>query len=89
MSEREVLQKVHARQQKRMAQVDSYSPEIRACIHDYGLTVVRALLDCGVTKDNRIRHIVETVLNEFSPTRGSYSYQGEFRCNGISKDLSP
>lgn len=81
--------KVQARRQNRMAMVDSLSPEIRACIHDYGLNVVLALLDCGVTKPARIRHIVETVLDEFSPTRGSNSYQGAVKGRGISTDLSP
>lgn len=81
--------KVQARRQNRMAMVDSLSPETRACIHDYGLKVVLALLECGVTKPARIRHVVETVLDEFSPTRGSNSYQGVSRANGISKDLSP
>lgn len=59
-----------------MDRVDEYSPEIRALIHEYGLNVVQALLDAGVAKPRRIKHIVETILDEFSPTRGSYSRQG-------------
>ena len=33
-------------------------------------------MDVGVEKPKHIRHVVETVLNEFSPTRGSFSAQG-------------
>ena len=67
---------VQARRAKRMARVDSYPPEIRELIHDYGLSVVQAFLDCGVREQRHIRHLVEVVLNEFSPTRGSFSSQG-------------
>ena len=60
----------------RMDMVDNYPPAIRALVHDYGLNVVKAFLDCGVNKPKRIKHLVEIVLDEFSPTRGSYSSQG-------------
>jgi hypothetical protein len=69
-------QLVDLKRRKRMDAVDAYSPAIRALIHEYGLTVVKAIYELGVTKPSQIRHIVETVLNEFSPTRGSYSCQG-------------
>lgn len=59
-----------------MAAIDQMQPEIRELVYDYGLTVVRAIMDQGVIKPKKIRHIVETVLNEFSPTWGSYSSQG-------------
>lgn len=64
------------RRQKRMQQVDDMPPELRACVHDYGLTVVVAITSIGVTKARHVRHIVETVLNEMSPIRGSFSSQG-------------
>lgn len=67
---------VSRRMQHRMSQIDNLPSDVRACVHEYGWTVVRALLDVGVKKPKQIRHIVETVLNEFSPTRGSYSAQG-------------
>lgn len=64
------------RRRKRMEVIDSMPPEIRALTHEYGWTVVDSFLRCGVTQPKRIRHLVETVLNEFSPTRGPVSSQG-------------
>lgn len=64
------------KRQKRMQMVDAYDPQIRSLIHEYGLNVVKAIYDLGVKKPAQIRHIVETVLNEFSPTRGANSNQG-------------
>ena len=62
-----------------MNRIDSLPPEIRACIHDYGLAVVNSLMQIGVTKPNHIRNVVETILDEFSPTRGTHSGQGRRR----------
>lgn len=73
------------RREQRMARVDGLPPDIRALVHDYGLNVVQAHLDIGVTKAKHIRHLVETVINEFSPTRGSTSYQGAYRAKGMSE----
>ena len=73
---------IDRKRRARMERIDSMSPELRECVHDYGLTVVSAFLDHKVTEPRRIRHLVETVLDEFSPTRGSYSAQG------IRKDVS-
>jgi hypothetical protein len=67
---------IDEKRRKRMERVDEFDPHIRALIHEYGLTVVQALWDAGVQNPRRIRHIVETVLDEFSPTRGSFSRQG-------------
>jgi hypothetical protein len=64
------------KREKRFAQIDALTPELRALVHEYGYTVVKTLMDIGVTKPKQIRHIVETVLDEFSPTRGSYANQG-------------
>lgn len=60
----------------RMDAVDGLPVELRSLVHEYGYSVVRAFMDIGVRKPKHIRHLVETVLNEFSPTRGSYSIQG-------------
>lgn len=46
---------------RRMDRGDNMSPDLRACVHEYGLTVVDAFLDCGVTRPRQIRHLVETV----------------------------
>jgi hypothetical protein len=67
---------VDVKRERRMAKVDAFDPATRSLVHEYGLTVVTALREVGVTKPSQIKHIVETVLNEFSPTRGSYSKQG-------------
>jgi hypothetical protein len=67
---------VDLKRRNRMARVDAYPEPIRELIHEYGLTVVQMLLDLGITKPNHITHIVETVLDEFSPSRGSHSKQG-------------
>jgi hypothetical protein len=50
-----------ARCRRRMERVDAMSPELRACVHEYGLTIVDAFVDIGVTKARHIRHLVETV----------------------------
>lgn len=73
MSQQEM---VDMKRSRRMAEFDAYDPEIRQLVHEYGLTVVKSIYDLGVTKPRQIKHIVETVLNEFSPTRGAFSVQG-------------
>ncbi len=70
---------VDIKRKARMDKVEQFDPETRTLIHEYGLTVVTALHDAGVRKPNRIRHVVETVLDEFSPTRGTRSAQGPRR----------
>lgn len=68
---------VERRRRARMEMIDNYPPKIRVLVHEYGLAAVKAIYDLGVKKDNQIRNIIETVLDEFSPTRMSYSSQGE------------
>lgn len=46
---------------KRMSFVDALSFEMRALVHEHGLTVVTAFLDCGVRDPRRIRHLINTV----------------------------
>lgn len=67
---------VDGKRRKRMDEIDRQPPAIRACVHEYGWSVVRACLDLGIREPRHIRHLVETVLNEFSPTRGSFASQG-------------
>lgn len=76
MADVEFQERVQARRIARMEMIDKYPEEIRKLVHEYGWTVVHALIDCGVEKPNQIQHIVETILDEFSPTRGSFSAQG-------------
>lgn len=81
-------QMVDTKRERRMSRVDAFDPEVRKLVHEYGLTIVDAIYSLGVKKPNQIRHIVETVLNEFSPTRGSYSSQGR-RGDGDGIDAGP
>lgn len=60
----------------RMAKIDDASPEMRAVFNDYGSGLVFQFINLGITNPRHIRHLVETTLDEFSPTRGSYSKQG-------------
>ena len=52
------------RRATRMARVDAMPPEIRACVHEYGLTIVDAMLDLGIKKAKHIRHLVDIVRRE-------------------------
>lgn len=64
------------KRQARMARIDNLTPELRELVHEYGWNTVNAFIDSGVTRARNIRHCVETVLDEFSPTRCSSSSQG-------------
>lgn len=46
---------------KRMDRIDAMPPEIRACVHEYGLTIVDACLQVGVTKARHIHHLVSCI----------------------------
>lgn len=59
-----------------MRKIDSLPPELRELVHSYGFTVVKSFMDLGVSRPKHIRHLVETVLDNFSPTRGTFSNQG-------------
>jgi hypothetical protein len=69
-------QSVDSKRRARMGKIDRLTPEMRALVHEYGFAVVNTMMELGVVKPGQIRHAVETILNEFSPTRGSYSKQG-------------
>jgi urocanate hydratase len=74
---------VDRRRRERMDKIDSFPRDIRECVHDYGNNVVTACMELGIRKAKHIRHLVETVLNEFSPTRGATSNQGTVRAVGF------
>ncbi len=59
-----------------MEKIDALPADVRNLVNEYGFHVVNTLMQHGVTKARSMRHIVETVLDEFSPTRGSFSKQG-------------
>lgn len=64
------------KRRKRMAIIDAMPAELRRLVNEYGYNVVHTLMNVGVRKPNQIEHVVETILDEFSPTRGSFSRQG-------------
>jgi hypothetical protein len=51
------IEKIRAR----MDRIDAMPADIRALIHEYGLTVVQAFVDQGVTKATGIRHLIQQV----------------------------
>lgn len=55
------LAKAMERRRSRMDRIDSLPAEIRACVHEYGLTVVDACMQLGVTKARHIHHLVATI----------------------------
>lgn len=67
---------IDRRRRDRMHVIDNMPVELRKCVHEYGLCVVKAFLDVGLTKPKQIRHLTETILNELSAVRGSSSSQG-------------
>lgn len=76
----ESLQEIADRRRAaRMQSVDGMPEDWRALVHAYGFNVVHAMQTCGVKKAAHCRHLIETVLDELSPIRGSKSSQGT-RC---------
>lgn len=70
----------------RFREIDSLSPALRELVHEYGWNIVKSFLTLGVREPRHIRHLVETVLDDFSPTRGAFSIQGVR--NNIAATLS-
>lgn len=68
---------VDRKRHARMGKIDALPLELRELVHNYGFNVVNNFMVLGVTKSSQIKHLVELVLDEFSPTRGSYSHQGK------------
>lgn len=68
---------IDAKRAARMQRIDEMPQQLREMVHQYGLNVVTAFLQSGVSSPKAMRHCVETVLDEFSPTRGSFSSQGK------------
>jgi hypothetical protein len=64
---------MNEKRQKRFAEIDNLSPEMRKVVHEWGWTVVKNFIDCGVTKPKHIRHLVNLVLDE--TVRGGGSKQ--------------
>lgn len=67
---------VERRRQSRMAVVDGYPAELCELVHEYGLNVVQAFVQHKIGTPRIMRHLIDTVLSELSPVRGSSSHQG-------------
>lgn len=61
MSEEQFSQNLAEKRRKRMDRIDAMSPEMRALVNEFGLTIVDAFIAHGVTKPHAIRHLVNTV----------------------------
>ena len=72
----EAFKVIDRRREARMARIDALPSDIRELVNEYSFAVVDALMSVGVTKAKHIRHVVETVLDNFSPTRATHTYQG-------------
>lgn len=53
--------KISEKALRHLAQVDAMPAELRACVHEFGYTVVSACLDAGVDRPNRIRQLVHMI----------------------------
>lgn len=80
---------IDGRRKARMDRIDALTPVQRHLVNEYGFTVVNAFMLIGVTKVKHIRHLVEVVLNEFSPTRGGSANQGTRRAPGVGEPVPP
>jgi hypothetical protein len=49
------------RVKRRMATIDAMPKELRALVHEHGLTVIQAFVDSGLTKPKAINHIIDTI----------------------------
>lgn len=67
---------VNRNRQQRMERIDRLPADVRALVHEYGWHIVDTCMTLGVCKPRQIRHLVETILEEMSPTRGAHSQQG-------------
>lgn len=76
LSDDERFARIQENRRNRLDRVDNMPAELRELVNSYGLAVVDTCMALGVTKARHIKHLVETVLDEFSPTRGSFSRQG-------------
>ncbi len=66
----------------RMNRVDAMNPDVRKVVHDYGLTIVDAFLQLGITEARHMRHLITTIVRE---TRGDPSQGINGRSNGSTQ----
>lgn len=76
LSPEEFEHRIAQRRIDRMERIDAMPADLRELVHKCGLRVVDTCMALGVKKPRHITHLVEAVLDEFSPTRGTHSSQG-------------
>lgn len=59
--ERMTSEQAKPRVERRMAQIDSLTPDQRAVVHEYGWNLVDILIRHGVTKPKHMRAIINAV----------------------------
>jgi hypothetical protein len=57
-------EEVKERVERRMAVIDSLTPEQRLVVHEFGWRLVKTMIECGVTKPKLMRRIINDVLVE-------------------------
>lgn len=72
-----------AKIERRMARIDALPADVRAVVHDEGMTIVNAFLACGVRKAKHMRHLIDTVR-----AGGRFSNGGENRMQVRARLLS-
>lgn len=61
------------KRKNRFKEIDNLSPEMRKVVHEWGYTIVKNFMNCGVVKPKHIQHLVNMVLDE--TVRGGGSVQ--------------
>lgn len=72
-----------------MALVDAMKPEHRALVHEYGLNMVLAFLQNGVTDAPNIRHLIRTVRNGAQEPRVRLGHALKTRGEALLRSLDP
>lgn len=57
----ERVNKLPARTAKVFEFVDNLPPDLRECVHEFGLPIVQTLMQCGIKKSGTIRQIVHEI----------------------------
>lgn len=52
------MSEAETKRQKAMARIETMSPELRACVHEFGSAIVDACLQAKITKPSLIRELV-------------------------------
>ena len=76
LSDYEFGKAVQRKRTARMNSVDQMPRAMRDLVNEYGLSIVNQFHNCGVVDPKRIKHLIESTLDELSPGRATKSAQG-------------